>query len=480
MTSQMYSSWKAVAGNGSSAPATSSPKHGRSKSERDLGPSLLSPSDPALKVAASTAAYEHSFKQRANLAVSALLGRRRRSTNACVMLPSYGGCQSSLGNTLRPVLNAVLLSLVLDVELAWDQPPAALTNCTQKGYPRFRLETVPMGSRAVIELAKLLNESGARDGKPITMPADRCVQSIRGTHGQDVWSVLELFVSRHLLGDETTRRFFRLGASFGYGTLLRWAFDLGANAHPLDDDRELRISVHTRHFGLLMDTSALASEAASVEVIEGRIEDVVRTHVSPSTLPRCAILLASDRRLTLHLFEAVAARRGCRLVTSTRASAWDVSDKQVEHGVDVGSVALRDVELLSRGHVLIGSWGSSFSLIIQEMIASRGAASESTVAPTVTYCSNAKCMLPFPLHPSSADSAWQVTLVDFPRVRLDTYSTFHDANYVCASTHSARNDRRQSSGPGPVGIGGVSDVRRNPGTQRLRKVARNVHGCSAG
>jgi hypothetical protein len=102
-----------------------------------------------------------------------------------------------------------------------------------------------------------------------------------------------------------------------------------------------------------------------------------------------------------------------------------------EHGVDTGVVALRDVTLLSHGHVLIGSWGSTFTLIIQELIASRyrevpdRSSGAVRILPTVTYCDvdQAMSIAPLSLLASSADDAWQVSLADWPRVRLDINGT---------------------------------------------------------
>ena len=64
----------------------------------------------------------------------------------------------------------------------------------------------------------------------------------------------------------------------------------------------------------------------------------------------------------------------------------------------VGEVVLRDVFLLARGHLLIGTWGSTLTVLIQELIAARSLGSP--VLPTVTYCDTTgefrQCMQPLP------------------------------------------------------------------------------------
>ena len=99
---------------------------------------------------------------------------------------------------------------------------------------------------------------------------------------------------------------------------------------------------------------------------------------------RCAILLASDRRLSLHSFEAVASRLGCRLVTSPRGSREGKRTYSIEHGIDTDVTVLRDVYLLASGHLLVGAWGSSLTLLIQELIAARYRGAPAV--PTVIYC----------------------------------------------------------------------------------------------
>ena len=131
---------------------------------------------------------------------------------------------------------------------------------------------------------------------------------------------------------------------------------------------------------------------------------------------KCALLVASDRRLTLQLMEAVAQRVGCRMLVAARGPP--VTDFSPEHGEDVGEVVLRDVFLLAQGHVLIGTWGSTLTIIVQQLIAARSSTGHPH-APTVSYCdpSQRSCLPPLPLLASSPANAWWIVFeYGFPRI----------------------------------------------------------------
>ena len=91
--------------------------------------------------------------------------------------------------------------------------------------------------------------------------------------------------------------------------------------------------------------------------------------VAAAAASKCALLVASDRRLTLQLMEAMAQRVGCRMLVAARGPP--VTDFSAEHGEDVGEVVLRDVFLLAQGQVLVGTWGSTLTIIVQQLIAAR-------------------------------------------------------------------------------------------------------------
>ena len=133
---------------------------------------------------------------------------------------------------------------------------------------------------------------------------------------------------------------------------------------------------------------------------------------------RCALLAASDRMLTLHLLKGVAGRVGCRLVLSPRDPNEQLRShgRVREHGLETSGVVLQDVFLLSRGDVVIGTWGSTLTMLIQELMAAR---SDGRVPPTVTYCelSLNACMAPLPLH-TTRRNAWHITIGSSHGVKL--------------------------------------------------------------
>ena len=72
-------------------------------------------------------------------------------------------------------------------------------------------------------------------------------------------------------------------------------------------------------------------------------------------------------------------------------------------------MALRDIYLLARGDVIVGTWGSTLTILAQELIAAR---TRARVPPTVTYCdlaSNA-CMKPLPLLSDKPSTSWLITI----------------------------------------------------------------------
>ena len=138
--------------------------------------------------------------------------------------------------------------------------------------------------------------------------------------------------------------------------------------------------------------------------------------VAAAAASKCALLVASDRRLTLQLMEAVAQRVGCRMLVAARGPP--VTDFSAEHGEDVGEVVLRDVFLLAQGHVLIGTWGSTLTIIVQQLIAARSSTGHPH-APTVSCCdpSQRSCLPPLPLLASSPANAWWIVFeYGFPRI----------------------------------------------------------------
>ena len=212
---------------------------------------------------------------------------------------------------------------------------------------------------------------------------------------------------------------FTLGAHVAYGAVFaRTMLLVNEPAMPEDPD-ELRVSLHLRHCALmriepptfclpqLEPCAAVDENFSGAEGIEA-VEAAVRNATVGTK--RCALLAASDRMLTLHLLKGVADRVRCRLVLAPRHPSEELRShgRVREHGLETSGVVLRDVFLLSRGDVVIGTWGSTLTLLVQELVAAR---SDGRVPPTVTYCDLplSACMAPLPLH-TTRQNAWHVTI----------------------------------------------------------------------
>ena len=352
-------------------------------------------------------------------------------SRGCVFLPRFTRCPRSLANALQNVANAALLALVLGADVVWhdERERIALlstyTNCTTYGFPRLQLTPTDRGTRTPLEIGfwkppQIDNFTAlwapSKRGDLKRQLGDRCLGvSSNAFHGQEMWPIILKMVRSAAGGSSAiSKDLVRKGAHYAFGTALRWAFAFRKPDEQLhlDDDDEFRVSVHVRHFDAPGD-DAPEAETATILAIEGR----VAAAVASSSLRRCAILLASDRRLTLTLFEQVATRVGCRLVLVQRGRPRPVYMR--EHGVDTGPVALQDVELLSTGDVLIGSWGSSFTMAIAELIAARAGRHGQRAGippPTITFCCDASCLeQPWPL----LQRGWSVSLRSFPMVRIN-------------------------------------------------------------
>ena len=349
---------------------------------------------------ATSASRRRSFRRHENLSIPVLpiegLDEKRAALlrsvhhpagqSGCVELPSDAKCPQSFGNMQLAVLTALLTAHALRARLQTSSAMDCNGLLRFKAGARVMLSAADAASSAVSmgtpEICDLLASSGTN------ALADGTCTRLPSTHDQMIPWCLQRGLKAHPL--------FALGPHAALGAVFDSAFALrNENVPAWLNEEELRISVHIRHF----DDGSLGSEPL------GAFEAAIRDAVAAASAKRCALLVASDRRLTLHLMQDVARRIGCRLATSARRAP--TRDYSVEHGEDTGAVLLQDVFLLARGHVLIGSWGSTLTLLIQGLIAAR---SVGLRLPTVTYCqllySQWQCMRPLPLLTSERNRWW--------------------------------------------------------------------------
>jgi len=194
---------------------------------------------------------------------------------------------------------------------------------------------------------------------------------------------------------------------------------------PPADAPPLYVGVHMRHrLEIMVGVELTQLFADALEAV------LLRSRQSPPGRG-CVVLFASDRRASLEPFRRAIRRTGCRLVASARGAEQYYRPEpgivMAAEGADTGIIAVRDLNLLSRAHVLIGSFGSTFSLLVAELMASRRAADEERT-PTVVWCDtdasvfgkSTACMGELPLVATERHAQWHLSLAEWPRARLLT------------------------------------------------------------
>ena len=322
---------------------------------------------------------------------------------ACVVLFPAGSnrCPNSFGNTMHRLLSGIMLARLSHARVAFStsldcrrllKPKLMSKNCSEclnlnRSHSRFRGRLHVRQPWTVTHFVDLLGGGSQRLASMVQghdaldlLPPNACT-SIEGriheppSTGKSILFVAQEMAVLQFTSSEAARTLFALGPHVAFGALFDATFDLSPAVSPLTTTRgELRIGVHIRH----ARPELLGNE--SIEVFEPAIREALASNTY-GRLRRCAILLATDRRLTLSIFQAVASRVGCRLVTSVRDAAERTYS--AEHGQDTGIVLIRDLQLLATSHLLIGTWSSTLTLLAQELIAARHRRGP---IPTVRYC----------------------------------------------------------------------------------------------
>ena len=314
----------------------------------------------------------------------------RALARGCVRLPSYAKCPRSFGNMHNVLVSAMITAHVLQapVQSASPMDCGGLLH-VKLGSRQHTRDDGRVRRGITLDAQDVCNQLG---DSGFQLSAGDCITLPVAVHGQETpWCLQQR--KQHTSNDTTP--LFALGPHAAYGAVFDANFALVNETTPEWRDDEIRISVHIRHF---------ESHHKGGEGIDA-YESAIRVAAKKAT--RCAILLASDRRLTLQLMQDVALRVGCRLLQSARGLPQ--RDYSAEHGDDVGAVVLHDVFLLAHGHVLIGTWASTLTVAVQEMIAARSI--RAPHAPTVTYCDVEMrgCIPPLPLL-TEEGSHWYITI----------------------------------------------------------------------
>ena len=222
---------------------------------------------------------------------------------------------------------------------------------------------------------------------------------------------------------------FGLGAHYSLGRLFHSAFSFSAHdvigptgqalaeaglSLQRREANSLWIGIHMRHPWLGYNGSELVGQFG---------------HAVAATLRRrrpwstCAILAAADRPLAISLLERFVRREThCVFATSIVDQAGRRQHGRRlsgEHG-DAGAVqAPRDLFLLSRADVVIGTLTSSFTLLAHELVAARYTGGP---VPEAVLCSPHQkgCTPPMPLVSDAADGWWYTSLARWPRGDIRT------------------------------------------------------------
>ena len=326
----------------------------------------------------------------------------------CLMLPSDSSkCPRSFGNLQQLFLSALLSSSVLQTRLK--STSSVDCNSMLQFKQHDRLLATTRKPHRVVQLDKA--SCSRWMSSAMSLSDDECLSLPATDHGQTTaWC----FQDEHLRSRRGARALqssrvkrmealFALGPHAAYGAAFDAAFALPNETVPTWREDELRISVHVRHFDPKDDGSA------STRTFERAIREAAKGATvrggNGEHRKRCALLVASDRRQTLHYMKNVARRVGCRMIQSARERVE--RDYSLEHGDDVGAVLLRDVFLLAHGDVLIGTWGSTLTLLLQQLVAARSTGH----IPTVVYCdlSYKRCLTPLPLL-TNERNAWYLNV----------------------------------------------------------------------
>lgn len=244
------------------------------------------------------------------------------------------------------------------------------------------------------------------------------------------------------------RTLFALGPHYALGALFSSSHAFGAAVvrsveealRPSRTADALLISVHVRHRGRFhLERGSLEPYARAVrEVLDHHARCANRSAFGsgtaggargvsadasggsrPGSRVRCAILFAADRRASGEAFGEIARALGCDLVRSPRGRVERGNGE--DNGDDTGSVAMADLLLLSHGHHLVGSWGSTLTLSIQELMSFRyEPRAPCRAPPTARYCDlhAQACLPPLPLVGASPEAWWHLSLEGWPAAAI--------------------------------------------------------------
>lgn len=315
----------------------------------------------------------------------------------------YGGPQG-LGNHVHEFMNALAGAFVTNRTIYWkfcDRRGCLLDNegdfaevlerhswiLSQRDYEQAWAKHGCAGSSSPPQLLTHYHRAQAEETL-MCCGIDSLPQQVVdfGTH--EAHQMLGLAMPNVRLGAAAKHRaeqLFTNGEDVAYGLLFRLAFSFRRETR-LANDALLRGTEGSVLFGVhLRHATNEETHHSQDELGQQCLRRLVKQHRGDR---KCIILLASDRAESFeHWHNATQARpslQGCRLLYSNHSRAhtsWN------EHGPFTGHIAVADLDLLSRAHLLIGSsyllasyrtFSSTFSLLIAALRATSTATNNSS------------------------------------------------------------------------------------------------------
>jgi hypothetical protein len=292
-----------------------------------------------------------------------------------LVLPREKGpnrCRFFIGNRIHELLNTVVIAgLLSDLPLhrernvSYECGGLLESTGTYEAYPVTRLPTDHSWCNFDLEDAIAQGELRIAHHR----------YALKNCDTKARWQSQEGAVFRFVPSgvNTTMRRWFSVSPQFAFGKTFNMLFRF-KDAPPSFDPGVLRIGVHLRHRKDCYDGSeSIGAILAEVHRLAGKQQYV--------------LLVATDRRHSIDLL-----RQKGEPVRHVARSAKPSPGRLRENGIDVGEIAMKDIQLLSYAHHLIGSFGSSFTLLIQSLVAVR------EPEATVVYCGpSMACLAPLRL-----------------------------------------------------------------------------------
>jgi len=368
-------------------------------------------------------------------------GGPRKSYNGPIAVANFT-CPERFGNFIHRFLALFTFALVADIPLidegtgcdsmverrAWVNRVEPLSS-HRRGRTRRAVVDVlpgPADKNLEVRLACLSEEfTGAALGA-----VDVVVESNKNFARYDSQEIAALGLPRKARPSRA-QTLFALGPHFAIGSLFDAAFSFTQNDITEPVHRDLRAEgIVTSATGRLTSTNSFwlavhirhrcNSHKGSESVpVFGR---AIKEMLSQRTTASCAVLVASDRRKTVDLLRDHIRGEGCTLVTLSRNKTQ--RSRLSENGLDAGDGAIRDVYMLSLADSLVASFGSTFSVIAQEILASRSTSRPSAL-PTIKMCDYevGACLPVRPLVSTAPEDWWHFSLRRWPKANVHTPST---------------------------------------------------------